>query len=283
MKAKTFGPTERERRGRRPLTSLLSTGAILSPPLSGLFGFPLSFISPAAGGDSIVVYFLLFLLLLCPDILRMFVGQGERRKGKGADRRIRGTISPRWTVYLHLISLISKAQRKRLGQREGRPPSDPCVLLCVGSGKLISFPFPGGKWRRRRGFSITTSGMTTLEDNATMAHWAWVGLVVITEIHHSRPIPALVYYNTCLSLHICMGCRRPSVRWPPSSLSLSFSLPTLLGTSLLSPQDRIWCREAKRKDIGRVWHVSLRQTRCCQFVSPSSSPLPVVVVDVLLH
>lgn len=29
-----------------------------------------------------------------------------------------------------------------------------------------------------------------------MAHWAWVGLVVITEIHHSRPIPALVYYCT---------------------------------------------------------------------------------------
>ncbi len=74
-----------------------------------------------------------------------------------------------------------------------------------------------------------------------------------------------------------MGCRRPSVRWPPSSLSLSFSLPTLLGTSHLSPQDRIWCREAKRKDIGRlpsVACVSLRQTRCCQFVSPPLPPSP---------
>ena len=79
-KAKTLGPTERERRGRRPLTSLLSTGAILSPPLSGLFGFPLSFISPAAGEDSFVVYFLLFLLSPWPTNMRRMSGQRRRRK-----------------------------------------------------------------------------------------------------------------------------------------------------------------------------------------------------------
>ena len=130
-------------------------------PIDRGYPFPSSFRSvwfppllhfPSGGGDSFVVYFLLFLLLLCPDILRMFVGQGERRKGKGADRRIRGTISPMMLDCIFASRLLDLKGLKAEVESERGSASvrSMCTFVCR-ERKVNFLPFPGGKMEEEEG------------------------------------------------------------------------------------------------------------------------------------